>query len=467
MSTQLAAQIIKDIKERVRDRPELEKASQALGDAISVGNISNSTGVAIGSNIRMVINQLNLPAEHVAALLNLRTGLGSSLGLEPDRYGFGDLLIDKTHGFVGREYVFSAIDEFLTRNSKGYFVVEADPGMGKSSVLAEYVRRTGCICHFNVRAIGLVNARQFLESVCTQLIVDRELPYPTLPADAGQDGTRLARLLQEAASRLPSGERLVIAVDALDEAELSGHPVGANVLWLPRNLPEHVYFILTRRNVDLPFVVEGPQQTLKLLKYPDENRKDIELHIARSTKRQGIKSWIANQKDGMTTGTFITRLADLSDNNFMYLHHVIHELEIGAYQTFTIERLPLGLQGYYEDHWHRMGMTAKPVPRTKIRIIYVMCEVRQAVSRTMVSQFATDSAVQADELTVQEVLDEWKQFLHQQHTSEGMRYSIYHASFRDFLHRKEIVQAAGITIKQINALIANSLWESVFSNSSS
>jgi hypothetical protein len=363
--------------------------------------------------------------------------------------------------------VFSAIDEFLARNSKGYFIVEADPGMGKSSVLAEYVRRTGCICHFNVRAIGLVNATQFLESVCTQVIVDRELPYPTLPADAGQDGTRMAKLLQEAAARLPNGERLVIAIDALDEVELSGHPAGANVLWLPRNLPEHVYFILTQRNVDLPFVVEAPQQTLKLLKYPDENRKDIELHIAHSTERQGIKSWIANQKDGMTTGTFITRLANLSDNNFMYLHHVLPELESGAYQTFTIESLPQGLQGYYEDHWHRMGMTTQPVPRTKISIIYIMCEVRQAVSRTMVSQFATDSSVQVDELTVQEVLDEWKQFLHQQLTNEGTRYSIYHASFRDFLYRKEIVQAAGITIKQINALIANSLWESVFSDSSS
>lgn len=61
MSTPLAAQVIEHIKEHARDRLELEKAAQALGDAISAGNVSNSTGVAIGSNIRMVINQLNLP----------------------------------------------------------------------------------------------------------------------------------------------------------------------------------------------------------------------------------------------------------------------------------------------------------------------------------------------------------------------------------------------------------------------
>jgi hypothetical protein len=333
--------------------------------------------------------------------------------------------------------------------------------------LAEYVRRTGCICHFNIRAIGLVNARQFLENVCTQLIVDFGLPYATLPSDAGQDGTRLTKMLQEAASKLLEGERLVIAVDALDEVELSGHPAGANILWLPKTLPDHVYIILTRRDVDLPLVVEAPQRTIRLLKYPDENRKDIELHIRHSTERPGVKSWIASQKDGTTTETFITRLADLSECNFMYLHHVLPELEYGAYQTLAIEGLPLGLQGYYEDHWHHMGMSSKLVPRIKIRIIYVMCEVRQAVSRKMVAQFATDSAIQVDELTVQEVLDEWKQFLHQHPTHEGLRYSIYHASFRDFLHRKEIVQAAGITVKQINELIANSLWDSIFPEASS
>jgi hypothetical protein len=66
-----------------------------------------------------------------------------------------------------------------------------------------------------------------------------------------------------------------------------------------------------------------------------------------------------------------------------------------------------------------------------------------------------------DQLAVQEVLDEWKQFLHEQPASDGLRYSVYHASFRDFLHRKDIVQAAGVTVKGINALIANNLWKSL------
>jgi hypothetical protein len=34
--------------------------------------------------------------------------------------------------------------------------------------------------------------------------------------------------------------------------------------------------------------------------------------------------------------------------------------------------------------------------------------------------------------------------------------------FWDFLNRKDIVQAAGVTIQDINALIANYLWEGLF-----
>ena len=462
MSTPPAAQILDQLRDRAHGRPELEEAVQVLRDMIHAGNISNSSGIAIGSNIRMIVNQLNLPSDSVAALLNLRANPGSAPSLDSEHYNFADLLIDKTRDFIGREYVFSAIDAFLATHEKGYFILEGDPGMGKSAVLAEYVRRTGCICHFNMRAIGIVTARQFLENVCTQIIVDGGLPYPSLPDDAGQDGARLTSLLKEAAAKLVAGERLVIVVDALDEVDLAGHPAGANILFLPRILPDSVYFILTRRDIDIPFVVEAPQGTLKLLKHSNENRKDVELYIRRSSERAGVQTWISKQKKALSTEDFVSQLADLSENNFMYLYYVLPTLERGVYQSLNIESLPAGLQGYYEDHWLHMGMTAKPLPRVKIRIIYVMCEVRQAVSRSLLAQFSTDRSMQVDELTIQEVLDEWKQFLHQHPTSDGIRYSIYHGSFRDFLHRKEIVQAAGITLQEVNALIANNLWDSVF-----
>jgi hypothetical protein len=460
-------QVLETLKAIQSDNPELRRGVEVLGDALSVGNISGSTGVAIGRNIRMVVNQLNLPAEIVAALLEARNILG---GLDPDRYRLGTLLADKTRDFVGREHIFEAIDQFFFSHSSGYFVIEGDPGMGKSAILAEYIRRTGCIAHFNVRAQGIVSAWQFLENVCTQLIVDFGLPYASLPANAIQDGAFLARLLGEASAKLEPGERLIIAVDALDEVDLATHrqvedvgttrPSGANILYLPITLPDGVYFIMTRRQVEVPFVVQAPQELLDLMIYPAENRGDVETYLWRSAESPKLHAWIDGQ--GLMGTEFVTTLADLSESNFMYLRYVLPEIEQGTYEGLSIENLPAGLEGYYEDHWRRMGMTIKPLPRIKIRIVYILSEVRQPVSRSLIAQFANDESVHVDELIVQEVLDEWEQFLHEQLALGGTRYSIYHASFRDFLHRKDIVQAAGVTIQGIHALIADNLWTDLF-----
>jgi hypothetical protein len=224
-----------------------------------------------------------------------------------------------------------------------------------------------------------------------------------------------------------------------------------------------VYFVLTRRNVDLPIVTQSPQEELDLMAHPAENRNDVESYIRCNSEHEKLREWMTRQN--LKEKNFINTLADLSENNFMYLRYVLPEIESGAYQNLDLAKLPTGLQGYYEDHWRHMGMTIKPLPRVKIRIIYVMCEVRQLVSRKLISDFATDQSMQVDELDVQEVLDEWSQFLHEQPTPEGTRYSVYHSSFREFLHDKEVVKAAGVTIKDINSLIANKLWNDLFGDS--
>ena len=70
--------------------------------------------------------------------------------------------------------------------------------------------------------------------------------------------------------------------------------------------------------------------------------------------------------------------------------------------------------------------------------------------------------VKEDHIAVQEVLDDWWQFLHRQVTDGETHFSLYHTSFRDFLHRIDIVQATGLTIPEINAAIADNLWQGLF-----
>lgn len=350
---------------------------------------------------------------------------------------FKALIQEKTEGFIGRDYVFKAIQDFLGSQTKGYFIIEADPGVGKSAILAEYVKRTSCIFHFNVRSQGINRAEQFLQSVTTQIISRYNLPYPLeLPPQATRDGNFLGKLLEEASAKLKSGEKLVIGVDALDEVDQTDHK-GSNILYLPMTLPRGVYFVLTQRPITLPLNLNSSPHRFDLMQYQAESLLDIHNYIrTRTQNSKQLQKWIDEQ--GVTVEDFVIQLGNKSDNNFMYLRYVLTDIEKGKYSNLSLDSLPQGLMAYYEDHWRRMGMLDKPLPMHKVAIVYFLAELREPVSRRLLVELSAEKSVE-----VQSVLDEWKQFLRETLVNAENRYSIYHQSFSDFLYRKDIVQAYG------------------------
>lgn len=379
----------------------------------------------------------------------------------PDQ--FRTFIESRTEGFVGREYVFSTFDEFTKKEDKGYFIIQGDPGEGKSAILAEYVKRTGCVAHFNIRSEGITRPSQFLGNIYSQLMARYGLSKSVERPEKEDEGGRLRRVLEDASSQLGEDDRLIIAVDALDEVDQTGQTAGANILYLPQVLPKGVFFIMTRRRVappDMPFFVHCPLRVFDLEDYKDKCVGDIQTYVRRASKRPSLQTWISSRKLGRDK--FVQVLSEKSERNFMYLYYVLLEIEHGAYKELSIEELPIGLKGYYEDHWDRMGMRTKPLLHDKINIVYILCEVRQPVSRSLILDFAREKNAKLEELDIQEILDEWRQFLHLQKVDRQTRYSVYHTSFRDFLHRKDIVEAAGVTIEGINRMIANNLCRELF-----
>jgi hypothetical protein len=449
------------------EESSLRETLRALSGAVLAGNIQNSTGVAIGNQIRQVVYNVSIPAEAAGALAELRLLLDSGFGLNAELYQLGSLVAERAKEFVGREYVFTALDAFMARHKKGYFVIVADPGMGKSSIVAELVRRKACISHFNVRSLGVNTATHFLRSVCAQLIVDAGLPYPQLPSEAVKDGAFLSRLMKEAAEQIESGP-LVIAIDALDEVEEGEQSRGANILFLPKTLPDNVYVVMTRRKAEVPLVTLSSIETLDMMEHPEENRDDAVAFLERAAERPELRSWIERHpKQGdqpFTRERFVHQLATLSENNFMYLHYVLPEIERGDYSTLDADQLPSGLQGYYDDHWRLMGMRAQPLPRAKILILYVLCEVRHPISRRMIADCLAAQGI--DDLAVQGVLDQWQQFLTRHASSTEATFSVYHASFRDFLHRKDVMEAAATTLPDIHRLISQDLLAGLYGQAS-
>jgi Swt1-like HEPN len=380
---------------------------------------------------------------------------GVNSGFSPEARALRTLISEKTAGFVGREFVFTSINEFLASQPNGYFIIEADPGVGKTALLAEYVRRQQCVAHFNIRSQGINRADQFLENVCQQLINIYKLPYSTLPPDFSRDGKFLAKLLEEVSVILKPKQRLVIAIDALDEVDTRDHS-GGNLLYLPATLPAKVYFVLTQRSIPIALSTNSPLQRFPLMQYVNESRQDVQAFLQQRIENSlVIQAWVAQQQH--TVEDFITELAQRSENNFMYLRYVLSELDRGTYQDTSLAGLPQGLESYYEDHWRRMGMTEPSRPRHKVKIVYVLAELKEPISRSLIAEFA-----QEDALTVQEVLDRWREFLREESIEGQTCYSIYHASFSDFLYRKDIVQAAGDLLNQVKRQISDDLWTGLY-----
>ncbi|MFM5887546.1 MAG: hypothetical protein ACKOQS_04530 [Dolichospermum sp.] len=143
----------------------------------------------------------------------------------------------------------------------------------------------------------------------------------------------------------------------------------------------------------------------------------------------------------------------------MYLRYVLEAIAEGFYQDEKLEELPKGLEGYYESHWRIMGMTKKPLPKDKIKIIYFICFAEEAISDDLIAEHSKQS-----KLKVLEVLRDWTQFLQiqKQENNQPNLYRFYHESFRDFLQKQDIVKAAGVTLSAIKKEISNNISEGLY-----
>ncbi|MEH2005583.1 NACHT domain protein [Nostoc sp.] len=362
---------------------------------------------------------------------------------------FKSLIEGKIRSFCGRQFVFDAFKQFCNKNRSGYFTVVGDAGMGKSTIAAKYVWDNKSPCYFNIRSDGRNRAELFLESIRKQLIKCYQLQ--------NAEKANLADLLEQVSKKLTAGDRLVIVVDALDEVE---QEAGGNLLDLPPSLPEHVYFLLTRR----PYTIDKkrlsapdvPVEELDLsaTKYIDLSREDIKKYIRfflndDEDYKKALRQWIQDRK--IDENDFVEQVATKSENNFMYLRYILPGIAKGDYNDLSLKQLPDGLKDYYQVHWVRMGMDAKP-QEVKVFILFILVEIGTPITCEMIAAIA-----EQEKYDVQSVLEEWVEYLKKQDIKGEICHSIYHASFLDFLKTKGVLGSKRKLFQEVNQRIADYL----------
>lgn len=359
---------------------------------------------------------------------------------------FDMLIEDRTKSFVGREFVFDAIDDFVKNNNSGYFFIRGDPGIGKSAIIAKFIMKY-CLTvyHFNIAMQAVNTPRHFFKNVCARLVRQFKLPYTELPEDFERDGIFFSKLLTESAAELEENDRLVIAIDALDEVRYSNNSTTTNPLYLPFSLPDGVYIVMTaRRQHELAFQGSHVYEWV-LESDSDENEKDVRAFIERYLLHKGIKTWMRNRK--INDGKFVDLMWDKSEGNFMYLRYVLPAIEQGQFSTGTIDELPHGLLAYYRCHWAQMRQhDVERFEQFYQPVVCVLAAVQEAVSVEQVAEWTRLKSIQ-----VCNVLREWSEFMHTESGPNGGKlYRIYHTSFRDFL-QEEVAPS----LKTYHGIIAN------------
>ncbi len=429
-------------------------------DSIAVDASSSAESLA---NIETQLATMNDMLEARLGDL-IHTFTRASVSIRDQIFDYTRYIEEKTRGFVGRQWIFDAVNRFIDKNPRGYFFIIGDPGIGKSALAAQIVKQNGYVHHFNIRAEGINKATTFLKKVCAQLIAAYELEYTILPSETTDDAGFLNKLLGEVSEKLKTDERCVLVVDALDEVDRIGTPIGANLLYLPLTVPEGIYFVVTMREDDERRIkprVDCEQDELYIDHNSADNLADITDFVQASTTRPEIRTYIAAQD--VEASEFVTLIVQKSEGNFMYLRYVLPEIERGAYRDLELAAIPVGLRSYYQDHWQRMrGMDEEAWFEYKLPVIVALTVVLEPVSIDLISDF---SKVQ-QRVRIRAVLRDWAPFLHNEvvEYEDGMqrRYRLYHASFFDFIAKKEDVADERVDLKVAHGQIADTLWDDLF-----
>jgi hypothetical protein len=247
------------------------------------------------------------------------------------------------------------------------------------------------------------------------------------PDNATEGSWFLSLLLQKISDNLKPNQRLIIAIDALDSVDSNSQQEGTNLFYLPRYLPEKIYFILTRRPYNREksgLLLETPSQTLNLAEYPEQNRQDVQAYI-----HQNLIP-LAEEKLHISKEEFCDRITNESENNFMYASQIISAIAENLYpELCQHHQLPSGLEAYYQQHWQKMqgnGLSA-----VALRVLKILVQQLKPISVEDIAEI-----IDEDEYDVEEVLEDWTEFLTQQQIDGKTYYSLYHYNFRDWLVQK-------------------------------
>nr|WP_275424835.1 tetratricopeptide repeat protein [Streptomyces sp. SID13726] len=163
-----------------------------------------------------------------------------------ERAVLDEFLHDRAADFVGREALLRELSGFATTRqaAAGVCAVSGPPGSGKSSVVAELVRRLRATGDLRVldHAAGISGVAGSVDTMLRRWLTELQGDAATVSVD-GLGGADLEHAFARALTQIAAERPVLLVVDAVDELEAAVR--ARRMTWLPRIWPRGAKLIFT------------------------------------------------------------------------------------------------------------------------------------------------------------------------------------------------------------------------------
>jgi tetratricopeptide (TPR) repeat protein len=373
---------------------------------------------------------------------------------EQEGYHFRDLIDNLTEELYGREAHLKQVKQWLRqhRQSGGVLWIGGRPGVGKSALMAKLAKdlqgdsRAVLIPFFFRSGDHRCGADRFYRAACLRLAEQLQISLERKPNQRYAD--LFAQVMERIPDTLPNGKTVIFLLDGLDEGVR--HEPELPMIPLRYQMPRVVWICAGRREESLRALWDN-EKTQKLWgddELPHLTHDDIRAWLQNELGRLRYELFELDTPDGdELRNEFIEELTRRSEGLPLYVQMVIDDLKACRFTVRDGDRLPQGLEQYYDHLLARLGVS--DVGRVLTEVLTLLSWAQEPLAQQTIIDILvqTRSAPQSGQFVhefsqlVNKVLEFGHTTLVQRTTPEGeWGWTLYHDSFREFLRTSDRVR---------------------------
>jgi hypothetical protein len=404
---------------------------------------------------------------------------------------FRSYIKERTTDFIGREWVFQAVQQWLhDPEAKRFFLLTGEPGCGKTAIAARLTQfskgevllppEMDCpnlvpgflqAVHFcSATRSRWIDPRNFCQAIALQLAQIEDYAKALLKIETKQitinsnitAGTAINSSLQGVViqsldlngvlsaqevfnlivlnplQQLYSqafDQPITILVDSLDEALThKGQSTIVDLLSRLGDLAPHVRFLLTSR--PHPEVLTQFKEASHICELTAGSglvwsREDVSQYVTSNLEKQ--PTLVKKLAPELPQELFIQSVRQKSDGNFLYVNYLLRWLleQATMITPATLEALPTGLDGIYREFLGRIIGRDKEAWRRKYApVLGTLAVAQEALNRQQLA-----ALVDLPKSEIVEIVNDLRQLLDVNDALPASQrtYALYHRSLADFL----------------------------------